>query len=352
MCGGSCRAAASGLTGKILLANVPVTSDGSTGWYQLVVGSGSLAKTYNFYTQQAGPSGSFTNIVSDGGASSSVVSGTPFIAQLNLSSGGSITYAPDYWLSANPQAGPPPLPPPTAPLQKLTPVLVGDNDGGAFDALSVIAAGQPRLQLQCGRRQRHGRLQHRQDRARPTSQHPSWTLTPVVAQSDIYGRWSTAETTQFWDGTYTAYMEQFKPGNWALDRPVGYATVPVTFTVQLDKLPLTRDAGRPFAAALGRRLGHQGQLDRAVGRRLDPAQRHPGRVRDRQRRAACWRATARPSPPRSTTPRWAASARSPATGCRPSSSAASSTSICRPASSFTSPSLPATDRSMPIRRST
>ena len=51
--------------------------------------------------------------------------------------------------------------------------------------------------------------------------HPSWTLTPVVAQSDIYGRWSTAETTQFWDGTYTAYMEQFKPGNWALDRPVG-----------------------------------------------------------------------------------------------------------------------------------
>jgi hypothetical protein len=228
----------SGLTGKILLANVPVTSDGSTGWYQLVVGSGSLAKTYNFYTQQAAPSGNFTNIVSDGGASSSVVTGTPFIAQVNLSSGGSITYAPDYWLSANPQAGPPPLPAAGPPQQRLTPVLVGDTDGGTFDVLSVIAQANLAFSFDVSGDNDTGGF----NLARivlADVEHPSWTLTPIVAQSDLYGRWSTTESTQFWDGTYTAYMEQYKPGNWSLDRPVGYATVPVTFTVQLDKLLLT-----------------------------------------------------------------------------------------------------------------
>jgi hypothetical protein len=228
----------SGLTGKILLANVPVTSDGSTGWYQLVVGSGSLAKTYNFYTQQTGPSGNFTNIVSDGGASSSVVTATPFIAQVNLSSGGSITYAPDYWLSSNPQAGPPPLPPPTPPLQKLTPVLVGDTAGGAFGALSVLEQANLAFSFNAAGDNDTGAFNIAKI-VIADAEHPSWALTPVVAQSDVYGRWSTAETTQFWDGTYTAHMEQFRPGNWALDRPVGYATIPVTFTVQLDKLPLS-----------------------------------------------------------------------------------------------------------------
>ena len=228
----------SGLTGKILLTSAPVTSDGSNGWYQLVVGSGSLAKTYNFYTQQAAPSGVFTNIVSDGGATSRLASGTPHIAVVNLSSGGSITYAPDYWLSANPQAGPPPLPPPAPPLQKLTPVLVGDTAGGTFDALSVLQQANLAFSFNAAGDNDTGGFNIAKI-VLADAQHPSWTLTPVVAQSDLYGRWSTAETTQFWDGTYTAYMEQFKPGNWSLDRPVGYATVPVTFTVQLDKLLLT-----------------------------------------------------------------------------------------------------------------
>jgi hypothetical protein len=238
---GLTQGGSSGLTGKILMSNVPVTGDGSNGWYQLVVGAGSYAKTYNFYTQQTAFSSTFTNIVSDGGASSSVITGTPFIAQLNLSSGGSITYAPDYWLSANPQAGPPPLPPAMAPQQRLTPVLVGDNDGGTFDALSVIAQANLAFSFNVAGDNDTGGFNIARIVLADVA-HPTWTLTPVVAQSDLYGRWSTAETTQFWDGTYTAYMEQFKPGNWALDRPVGYATVPVTFTVQLDKLPLTATA--------------------------------------------------------------------------------------------------------------
>lgn len=227
----------SGLTGKILMSNVPVTGDGSNGWYQLVVGAGSYAKTYNFYTQQTGFSSTFTNIVSDGGASSSVITGTPFIAQVNLSSGGSITYAPDYWLTSNPQALPP-LPPPTPPLHKLTPVLIGDTSSGAFGQLSVLEQANLAFSFNAAGDNDTGGFNIAKI-VIADAEHPSWTLTPVLAQSDIYGRWSTAETTQFWDGTYTAYMEQYKPGNWALDRPVGYATIPVTFTVQLDKLPLS-----------------------------------------------------------------------------------------------------------------
>ena len=229
---------ASGLTGKMLITSAPVTGDGSNGWYQLVVGAGSLAKTFNFYTQQTTASGVFTNIVSDAGATSQLASGTPQIAVVNLSSGGSITYAPDYWLSSNPQAGPPPLPPPTPPLQKLTPVLVGDTAGGAFGALSVLEQANLAFSFNSAGDNDTGAFNIAKI-VIVDAEHPSWDLTPVVAQSDLYGRWSTAETTQFWDGTYTAHMEQFRPGNWALDRAVGYATIPVTFTVQLDKLPLS-----------------------------------------------------------------------------------------------------------------
>ena len=229
----------SGLTGKILITSAPVTGDGSVGWYQLVVGTGSYAKTYNFYTTQGGtPSGVFTNVVSDGGASSLLTPGTPQIAVINLSSGGSITYAPDYWLSATPQNGPPPLPAPTAPPQKLTPVLVGDNDGGTFDALTVLAQANLAFSFNAAGDNDTGGFNIAKIVLADVA-HPSWTLTPVIVQSDLYGRWSTPEITEFWDGTYTAYMEQYKPANWALDRPVGYATIPVTFTVQLDKLPFT-----------------------------------------------------------------------------------------------------------------
>jgi hypothetical protein len=228
----------SGLTGKILIANAPVTGDGTNGWYQLVVGAGSYAKTYNFYTQQTAFSSTFTNIVSDGGASSSVITGTPFIAQVNLSSGGSITYAPDYWLSSNPQAGPPPLPPPGPPEQKLTPVLIGDTASGTFGELAVLEQANLAFSFNVRGDNDTGGFNIAKMVIADVA-HPSWTFTPIVAQSDLYGRWSTQETTQFWDGTYTAYMEQYKPGNWALDRPVGYATVPVTFSVQLDKLPFT-----------------------------------------------------------------------------------------------------------------
>jgi hypothetical protein len=232
---------ASGLTGKILLTNVPVTGDGSNGWYQIVVGAGALAKTYNFYTQQTAFSSDFTNIVSDGGSVSNVVSGSAFIAQVSLSSGGSITYAPDYWLQADPQAGPPTLPAPTAPLQKLSQALVGDHDDGVFLQLPSLQQADLAFSSDGTGHNNIGGFNIAKILIASVD-HPTWNLMPVVAQSDIYGRWATVDTTQFWDGTYTAYMEQFKPGSWSLDRPVGYATIPTTFTVHLDKLPLAPTA--------------------------------------------------------------------------------------------------------------
>jgi len=232
----------SGLAGKVLLTNVPVTGDGSNGWYQLVVGAGAYAKTYNFYTQQTAFSSGFTNIVSDGGSQASVVTATPFIAQLNLSVGGSITYAPDYWLQADPDSGPPTLPPPTAPLQRLAPLLIGDSTGGAFTQLSAF--DQADLAFSFDAAGDNGTASFNIARIVIANvDNPSWTFTPILAQADILGHWSTAASAQFWDGTYTAYMEQFKPGNWLLDRPVGYATIPVTFSVHLDELPLGAAAG-------------------------------------------------------------------------------------------------------------
>lgn len=79
---------------------------------------------------------------------------------------------------------------------------------------------------------------------------PSWILTPVVTQSNISGDWVTAMSAQFGNGTYTAHMQQYKAVNWAVDKPVGHATVDVDFTVNLDTLALGQSTDVAQALAL------------------------------------------------------------------------------------------------------
>ena len=60
----------SGSPGFLMVTGVPVTKDGSTGWYQMTIGSGSLAKTYNMYVQSSSsaPTSHISSAVVDGGA--------------------------------------------------------------------------------------------------------------------------------------------------------------------------------------------------------------------------------------------------------------------------------------------
>lgn len=235
----------SGLQGNLIFYNLPAADDG-TSWYQFVLGSGTSQKTYNIYTTQTYDGSTqtfaFTDSAADGGAiavlqaSGAAGAGVLDEIKVSLTSGSTVTYDPMLWLSPTSSAAPLPAPP-----QTLSAPLVGFDDGGNFIAFSALGHVT------------HGDFAFSYDAAGDNATdgfnyakillsnvgHPSWIMAPLVAQSDINGHWSTEMGAQFGDGTYSAFMQQYKPYNFSLDKAVGEATVPVTFTVALDKLPLS-----------------------------------------------------------------------------------------------------------------
>ena len=86
----------SGARGFLLISGVPVTSDGSTGWYQMAIGSGSLAKTYNIYVQSSpsSPTSHITSAVVDGGALAQQIPNQANQVKFSFDPAGNITYSP------------------------------------------------------------------------------------------------------------------------------------------------------------------------------------------------------------------------------------------------------------------
>jgi len=86
----------SGARGFLLISGVPVTSDGSTGWYQMAIGSGTFAKTYNIYVKSS-PSSPTNNIISavvDGGALAQQIPNQANQVKFSFDPAGNITYSP------------------------------------------------------------------------------------------------------------------------------------------------------------------------------------------------------------------------------------------------------------------
>lgn len=235
----------SGLQGNLIFYNLPAADDG-TSWYQFVLGSGKSQKTYNIYTTQTYDQGTqafaFTGSAADGGAtavlqaSGAAGSGVLDEIKVSLTSGSTVTYDPALWLSpGSAQASP------TTPPQILTAPLVGVGDDGnfiAFSALGHVTQGEVEFSYNAAGDNETDGFNFAKILLSSTN-HPSWIIAPVVVQSDIDGHWLTRMGAQFGDGTYSAFMQQYKPYDLDLDKAVGAATVPVTFTVALDKLPLT-----------------------------------------------------------------------------------------------------------------
>lgn len=235
--------AASGQQGNFIFYNLPVASNG-TGWYQIVLGSGLSTKTYNIYTQQTGAGTAtfaFTDAAADGGAIATLISsgaeGTAIDElKVSLTSGSTVIYDPAYWIPVQSDSLPPPAPP-----QTLSPSLLGVDDNGnfnAFTSLGNVTRGDLAFSYDAAGDNETDGFNYAKVLLSNVA-NPSWIVAPLVTQSDIDGHWSTDMGAQFGDGTYSAFMQQYKPYNLALDKPIGEATVPITFTVALDQLPLS-----------------------------------------------------------------------------------------------------------------
>ncbi len=253
-------------TGQILLSGFPVP-DGGTAWYRLTVGAGEDAKAFNLYAEvtDAGGGPRFVNPNAPGEAGSLAVDGLATIAPevpqdpaqatigtftVNFLYDGTSTVDPDLLVRYPATGGAvPPAP------------VAGTLAGGAFSPLS----GQTNLQANTvasapasvafgwtGLNDAAGTPSWI---AGPTNKVPALgiaavsvadaggrVVTGVTGTADIDGMWHTGATTALGNGTYTATMRPYAPGDAALATPLGPESDAVTFTVAAKALALSATA--------------------------------------------------------------------------------------------------------------
>ena len=221
-------------TGGFAISNVFMPSAAATGWYQLTIGSGTLGKTYNMYVQ--GTESTITTAQIDGGAAALISPNNT--AKFSTNGGGTaITYNPIYFSNANPT--------PPAPPKNLDAPQVGFDQGGTFTPIADptnMLLGSLAFSSAPG----SSNILPPNNVAELTIANlanPNWVMTPIVTQATSNGDWHTAMSTQFGNGNYTAFMQQYLPQDWGLTNPVGEATKLVDFSVNLATLPLVAASG-------------------------------------------------------------------------------------------------------------
>jgi hypothetical protein len=238
---------AGGQAGFFDIQNVPVTNtDGSPAWYQLVYGDTSALSTYNIYGTATG--GIFTSVVADHGVA--VTNYNPGNVGLNFANGGTMSYDPATFMpstgSLPPTEGPPnPFtpsgPPPTIPAPPAPAApLVGSFAGSSFVAagdLSALKHGDFAFSFNTagGNYLLPGRIAKIE---LGDTSHDDWIFTPLIAQANRHGDWTTGLGAELGNGTYSAVMKQYFASDLDLNNPVYTTSRPVTFTINLDTLSL------------------------------------------------------------------------------------------------------------------
>lgn len=248
----------SGAIGYFNITGAPVTADGSTGWYQIVLGTGASAKTYNIYAH--GTANTVTSAVIDGGAEALLIAGQPNQVKFAFNPGGSITFDPAYFASSDPS---PPPPPP----QTLAAPLAGNLTSGTFNQFATlhdIKQGDVAFSWSSsgdGNKIEAGNIA---EIKLADKGHADWIMLPILTQSDLSGDWVTKLSSQFGNGDYSAFMQQYRPTDYALDKPIDAATVNVDFSVNLDTLGLT-------TAGSGKALGLDAGISTTTGNWIELA---------------------------------------------------------------------------------
>jgi hypothetical protein len=222
-----------GSPGYFIINNVPVidSTTSNWGWYQLVIADGTAQeKTFNLYVDANGTTVAQTMI--DGGAFSQTIAGEPNQAKFAFVPGGTLTYSPTLWNSA----GSAPTP---APGKTLVAPLVGtfdtDGDFGAFAGLSNLKDANVAFSWTVGNKVNGG---YYVKVSVSDANNPDRIMMPLVTQSSAGGDWLTDLSAQFGNGTYTAFMEQYRLKDPGLTTPVVASSTDATFTVNLDTLTL------------------------------------------------------------------------------------------------------------------
>jgi hypothetical protein len=221
--------------GYIIINGLPATADPSqTGWYQFQIGDGEGVKLYNIYMKANNSAVTFALMDGGSGAQASLVSGQPTQVKFVLASGGDLTFDPALFALS----GSPPTP-----TQSLPGPMVGSSTGGVFTSFGSLA------DIKQGGFAFHSTNDGTiigGDIAKLSFTHTlnmSWTMTPLIAQSNVDGEWLTKMVSHFGNGTYTAFMEQYRMVDWGLTNAVGQSSMLVTFTVNLDTLHLVPVGG-------------------------------------------------------------------------------------------------------------
>lgn len=240
-----------GSAGFFDIIGVPVTSDGSPAWYQLIYGDSTDYTVYNIYATSSG--GVFTNVVVDHGVEVTTYSAGN--VGLNFAPGSAMMYDPATFMPSSgslppgagppnpftPSQAPPTLPAPPAPVAP----LVGDISGSSFVsagdlsnikhadfAFSVNSSGSGNYLIP-------GRIAQI---VIGDTAHGDWAIAPVVTQANYRGFWTTHLGAELGNGTYTAVLKQYLMSDLDLNNPVYTTSQAATFTVNLDKLSLGSSA--------------------------------------------------------------------------------------------------------------
>jgi hypothetical protein len=219
--------------GFFIINNVPVVNAGTAnwGWYQLVVGDGTAQeKTFNLYVNADGTT--VSQVMVDGGAYAQTIAGEANQAKFAFIPGGTITYSPTFWNTVGTAPSP-------TPSQTLVAPLVGtlgsDGSFGAFPALDNLKDSDVAFSWTTGNKVIGG---YYVQVAIADANHPDWAMMPLATQSTAGGDWLTDVSAQFGNGTYTAFMSQYRLKDPGLTTPVVASSVNAAFTVNLDTLNL------------------------------------------------------------------------------------------------------------------
>ena len=238
--------------GNFQLWDVPVVANGQPTLYQVVIGAGtSYEKTFNIYGKATGGfNAEFADTaIVDGGASASVISsGTVLNAdeiKVTINNGG-VNFDPELlkWVGDAPTSTE--LGASTPPLKAA--IAVGSNVNGDFTPIAgTITHGDIAFGSQAGSTVAGGNFAKVFITDTKASDHPR-VLTPLVGESDLGGEWVTPMSSQFGNGTYSAYMQQYSSftSDWADTAPIGSQTTPLNFTVALAPLTLSTGASTDY----------------------------------------------------------------------------------------------------------
>ena len=246
-------------TGSMLLLGFPTALSGVS-WYQVTVGSGAAAKTYNLYAT-TGSGGLFENPAYSGQSGALAIDGlatiTPQVSAaqyvptftVDFAKGDTVTYDPSLAVEMTGSVASGgtvswnsfPVPPPTAPV-------VGVVSGGTFTAeagqnnensntITVTTDGEFQFGwtgLNAGSASwvsGYTNKTNAGDFAVVRVSNGLGTTATLTAQADLDGAWQTASGVELGNGTYTVTMQDYVPSGGEPGAPVTSVSDALVMTV-------------------------------------------------------------------------------------------------------------------------